>query len=637
MHILYEVDGAFKAGFILADNDSSLQVESSSGKRSKIKSAHVLLRYNEPSPLELLGKAEEIAKNIEVDFLWEYSGDNEFAFTDLADDYFGRRATAVEATALLLALYSAPVYFHRKGRGRFRKAPPEILAAALAGLEKKRLQAQAVERMIKELKKGVMPQEFNTQLVRQMLYKPDRNKPEYKALEAACADSGLSVPRLLMNCGLLASEYDYHYQKFVFEYFAQGAVFPSVVQEMLPTDLPLARIRAFSIDDSSATEIDDAFSVQEWQCGWRIGVHIATPGLGIAHDSPIGLAARERLSTVYMPGNKITMFPEMVLDHFSLKAGKTRPVVSLYLIVSSNFEILGHESCLESIHIAANLCLHELMQLFTEEALGGESMDFPLSKELKILWQFAKACEKRRGKPSAAHGLYDYNFTVKGDLSSPNDCKVFISARHRGNPLDVLISEMMIAVNSTWGGLLAQKGVAGIYRNQVGGKVRMTTSPLPHEGLGVAQYIWATAPLRRYTDLFNQWQLISCIRDETPAFGSKSDWLFSILRDFELTYAVYAEFQRRMERYWCLRWLKQESLGYINATVLRENICKLDDVPLIQKILSLPELTKGQRVHLMIESVDLITLGLGCRYISTLEQNAEKMAGFDEVEMEIVD
>jgi len=50
MHVFFEDDGAFKAGTVLADNATSLQVEAASGKRLKIKSANVLLRFSEPSP-----------------------------------------------------------------------------------------------------------------------------------------------------------------------------------------------------------------------------------------------------------------------------------------------------------------------------------------------------------------------------------------------------------------------------------------------------------------------------------------------------------------------------------------------------------------------------------------------------------
>jgi exoribonuclease-2 len=167
--------------------------------------------------------------------------------------------------------------------------------------------------------------------------------------------------------------------------------------------------------------------------------------------------------------------------------------------------------------------------------------------------------------------------------------------------------------------LLADHNIACLYRAQTQGKVRMTTSPQPHEGLGVAQYAWSSSPLRRYVDMINQWQLIACLNGDTPHFKAKSDALFAAMRDFDLTYAAYAEFQRGMERYWCLRWLRQEDVTSIDATIRRENLVKLDRLPLLQRVPSAPELKTGQRIRLNIEAVDYLTLELGCRYAETLD------------------
>ena len=633
MHVIFEEDGAFKTATILTDNDASLQVETASGKRAKIKSANVLLRYETPAPGELLPGAELLAAEIEADFLWECAADGEFAFADLADEYFGHKASATEATALLLAMHSAPVYFHRKGKGRFRKAPADILAAALAGLEKKRQQALAIERMVGELKAFTLPPEF-TSMLDQLLYKPDRNRFETKALEAACAETGLSSAHLLAQCGAIGSAHDYLFRRFLLEYFPQGVGFPEAELPPLPTALPRASVQAFSIDDAATTEIDDAFSLQALPgLGWRVGIHIAAPGLAILPGSPLDVMARDRLSTVYMPGNKITMLPPVAVDSFTLAAGGERPAISLYLTVTPEFEITAHESCLEIVPIVANLRHHDVEPLFNAQTLAGGLPEFPFRDELKTLWQLANACEGRRGKPSAMQGNNDYNFAIDGDLADAESCRVEIAERKRGSPLDKLVAELMIVANSTWGGLLAEKGVPAIYRAQTGGKVRMTTSPQPHEGLGVAQYAWSSSPLRRYVDLLNQWQLISCLRGETPHFGAKSDALFAVMRDFDLTYSAYAEFQRGMERYWCLRWLRQENMTTIDATVRRENLVKLDHLPLIQRVPSLPELRQGERVRLSVESMDCLTVELSCRYLETLADEAVVRSDEDESEL----
>ena len=623
MHVLFEEDGAFKTATILTDNDNSLQVETATGKRAKIKSANILLRYKEPSPNELLSRAEKTAEDIETEFLWECAGDGEFLFSDFADDYFGHKATAVEAVALLLALHSAPIHFHRKGKGRFRKAPPDILAAALAGLEKKRQQALAIERMTGELKAFTLPPEFAT-ILDQLLYKPDRNRPETKALEAACAETGLSSLHLLDKCGAIRSAFDTHYRRFLLEHFPSGIDFPAIETPSAAGDLPRAAVEAFSIDDAATTEIDDAFSLETLADGWRVGIHIAAPGLGITPGSPLDAVARERLSTVYMPGNKITMLPDAAVETFTLAAGRTCPALSLYLTVTPDFTIAAHESRIELVPIAANLRHHDIEPLFNAETVRTAVPDFPYRDQLLTLWQFACACEKRRGKPSAMQGIHDYNFDIEGDLADPESCRVAISERKRGSPLDKLVAELMIVANSTWGGLLAGKGIAAIYRAQTAGKVRMTTSPLPHEGLGVAQYAWSSSPLRRYVDLINQWQLISCLSGYAPHFKPRSDALFAAMRDFELTYSAYAEFQRGMERYWCLRWLRQQGLDIIDATVRRENLVKLDHLPIVLRVPSLPDLKPGSRIRLSIEAVDPLTLDLACRYAETLGEDNDE-------------
>ena len=636
MHVLFEEDGAFKAATVLADNDTSLQVEMATGKRAKIKSSNVLLRFKEPSPGELLNLSEALAAGIEIEFLWECAGDGEFYFCDFADEYFGgagHKASTVEATALLLALHAAPVHFHRKGKGRFRKAPPDILAAALAGLEKKRQQALAIERMAGELQAYALPSEF-TPLLDQLLYKPDRNRAETKALEAACAATGLSALHLLEKCGAIPSAYAYHFQNFLREQFPRGTDFPDGEAPTLPTGLKRADVRAFSIDDAATTEIDDAFSLQPLPgIGWRVGIHIAAPGLGILPNTPLDQIARSRLSTVYMPGNKITMLPEATVANFTLSEGRDCPALSLYLTVTPEYEITAHESRVEIVPIVANLRHHDIEPLFNERTLAEGLPEFPFRDELKTLWQLANACEGRRGKPSATQGVNDYNFSIEGELTHPEQCRVNISERKRGSPLDKLVSELMIVANSTWGGLLAEKGIPAIYRAQTGGKVRMTTSPLPHEGLGVAQYAWSSSPLRRYVDLINQWQLIACLNGDPPPFKPKSELLFAALRDFDLTYSAYAEFQRHIERYWCLRWLRQEGVCTIDATVRRETLVKLDHLPLLQRVPSVPELRPGQRIRLSVETVDYLTLELGCRYLETLEAVTAD-AGTDDGEIE---
>ncbi|MCK6399209.1 ribonuclease catalytic domain-containing protein [Thauera aminoaromatica] len=621
MFVLYEEDGAFKAGTILADNDATLQVENTHGKRVKLKRAHVLMEFREPGPSDLLARAEAEAEDLDVEFLWEVCGDDEFAFADFAAEYHGHVPNAVESAALLLRLHSAPIWFHRKGRGRFRKAPADILQAALAGLEKKRQQAAAIEHMRAELVAGRLPPELAA-LLPQALYRPDRNRPEIKALEAACVDSGLSAARLLLACGALASSYDFHYNRFLFEHFPEGTAFPAIEPPVLPTALPRAEVAAFSIDDASTTEIDDAFSVTpRAEGGWRIGIHIAAPALGFARGSTLDAVARRRLSTVYMPGNKITMLPDEIVQTFTLGEGRDCPAVSLYLDITPGLAIVHQESRVELVPIVANLRHHDIEPVFNDDTVHNGGPDFQWKRELTLLWDLATVLEAGRGKAAGNEDRIDFGFSVDWtEETADGPGRVSIGRRLRGSPMDKLVAELMIHANMTWGKLLDTSGIPGLYRAQGGGKVRMTTVAAPHEGLGVDCYAWSSSPLRRYVDLVNQWQIISVLQGTPPAFAPKSAELMAAMRDFELTYAEYAEFQRGMERYWCLRWLRQHGRGEVEATVLRENVVRLAEIPLVIRVPSMPLQMPGSRVKLVVERTDLLDVEVEARFVQTLAE-----------------
>lgn len=622
MNVLFEEDGHFRAGSVMTDSVSSLQVELPSGKRSKVKAANVLLRFASPDPGALLAAAEAQAADLDATFLWEVCGDDEFPFEELAREYHGAAPTAEQAAAILLCLHATPVYFHRKGKGRFRKAPPDILKAALAGLEKKRLQQEQVDGWVAELLAGRTPPDVAA-CSAQILYKPDRNRLETKAVEAAAASAGLSVVGLMAKAGAFSSSHEYHLGRFLFEYFPRGTDFPT--HDVPPAgDLPDAGVRAFSIDDATTTEIDDAFSVQpKAGGGWRIGIHIAAPSLGIQPGTPLGDIARSRLSTVYFPGRKITMLPDEAVNTYTLQAGRSCPALSLYLDVETDLRVTAKESRIEQVAVAANLRHHEIEPLFNEDTItGGELPEFEWRDELLLLWRLAEVLEAGRGKPSANAGQMDFNFYVDwAQTTEDGEGRVDIQRRARGSPLDKLVAELMIVANNTWGSDLRDAGIPALYRAQGAGKVRMTTVAAPHEGLGVDCYAWSTSPLRRYVDLVNQWQMIALLRAEEPVFPPKSEALLSALRDFELAYAAYADFQRGMERYWCLRWLRQqarEGNTVWPAIVLRESLVRLEHVPLVLRSPSLPARDPRSRVEVEIEQLNLLDNDARARWVGDL-------------------
>nr|WP_289814833.1 RNB domain-containing ribonuclease [Paraburkholderia caribensis] len=630
----------------------AFQVELPGGRRAKVRAKDVLMEFEKPSAGELMEQADAAAQDIDLDFLWECAPEDEFPFATLGAEYFGESFGPVERAALILRMHGSPIYFRRKGRGQYQRAPEEQLKMALASLERKRQQALVQQGYEEELKAGRLPDGFQSKALG-LLTKPDKNSIEYKALEAAAAARGISMARLMLECGGIPSARALHEARFLSEFFPHGTGFPSVTVGALPEDLPQAEVEAFSIDDVTTTEIDDAFSVEHLSDGRvRIGIHIAAPALGIERGDAVDAIARGRLSTVYMPGDKITMLPDSVVDKFTLAEGGLRPALSLYSIVNRETqEIVVSETRAELVYVKSNLRHNTLDELVTEEALANGTGDYPHKEDIAVLWPFAQALFEKRQLARAGFGLKrevqrntDFNFYVDGE-------HVSITPRRRGSPLDTIVAELAILANSTWGAFLHDHGVPGIYRSQrafgapTGPKrTRMQTTAAPHEGLGVSQYAWSTSPLRRYVDLVNQWQLIACVQHGVTAklaapFKPKDADLFAVVQGFDDTYTAYADHQRRMEYFWCLRWLTQESKKQVVAAVVKGDLVRLEEVPLLLHVPGLGVHARGTRLMLEVMSVDELTVEASVRLLHVLDaptvtSGAEEE---EEAEEEIID
>ncbi len=639
MFVLFDEAGKFLAGRILSETDSSAQVELDSGKRLKVKSANQLLRFEKPAPAALMAEAAALAAEIELPLAWEFAPEQEFGFAELASDYFGDSPSLAQQAGMLMGLQEAPHYFRRAGKGRFRKAPGDIVAQALAAIEKKKQIAGQIVAWADELGQGQCPAPIREQLYK-ILFKPDKNAPEYKAVVEASRATQTAPLILLQKAGAIESAYQFHWQRFLFENFPKGTGFGPLEAPLIAEELPLASVQAYSIDDSQTTEIDDALSLQGLGTGTVVvGIHIAAPGLAFQPGDALDEISRARLSTVYMPGYKITMLPDDVVQTYTLGEGRAVPAVSLYVTLDeATFEIKGNETRLERVPIAANLRHDQLDHLVTAEWLGqkgssGEPEDTSLPikrEELAFFYSLARSLKAKRelvrGKPETFNRP-DYNFRLvgnDGDLPTGEET-VQLTTRQRGAPLDLIVAELMILANSTWGEWLSSLGVPAIYRSQAslapGVKVRMGAKALPHAGIGVPSYAWSTSPLRRYVDLVNQWQIIAAARHGRTAalaapFKPRDAQLFAIISAFDAAYSAYNAHQSSMERFWTLHYLRQQGITELTASLLREQaggswLARADELPLVFTVMGAQGLPRGTRVRVKLGAIDDIALDVG--------------------------
>jgi exoribonuclease-2 len=358
-----------------------------------------------------------------------------------------------------------------------------------------------------------------------------------------------------------------------------------------------------------------------------------------------------------MPGHKITMLPDDVVQAYTLLEGRDSPAVSLYVqFDEATLEPKLSETRLERVPIAANLRHDQLDAHLTEAwledpSLPGDNVPAPAARfraELSFLFRLARQLkaqrEVMRGKPENFNRP-DYNFRIPsaGEDGPTGEEPVEITVRRRGAPLDLIVAEAMILANSTWGLWLAEVGVPGIYRSQAsmapGVKVRMGTKALPHAGIGVKSYAWSTSPLRRYTDLVNQWQIIAAARHGRTAalaapFKPKDAELFSIISGFDSAYSAYNGYQAGMERFWTLKYLEQQGITELVGTVFREGLVRADDIPLVLGVMGGNDLPRGAKVRVQLGEIDEITLDVHGTVIERLDVEEVPLVAEEETEEE---
>ena len=294
------------------------------------------------------------------------------------------------------------------------------LQQALAAIEKKAAVQAQVEDWTAELANGQCPEPIAQQLYK-ILFKPDKNAPEYKAVVAATKQTQMAPLHLLQQAGAIRSAFEFHWQRFLYDQFPKGIGFPALDAPNIDTaKLPLSGAQAFSIDDSNTTEIDDALSVQGLGSGTvTLGIHIAAPGLAIQPNDAIDTVARNRMSTMYMPGFKVTMLPDEVVQHYTLAAGRDCPALSLYITIDEHTLALGETTTvLERVHIADNLRHDQLGDVFDSAFFDAEQAPADMPRwgtELRWLNRLAKQLkagrEVVRGKPETFNRP-DYNFAL---------------------------------------------------------------------------------------------------------------------------------------------------------------------------------------------------------------------------------
>ncbi|WP_051919084.1 ribonuclease catalytic domain-containing protein [Basilea psittacipulmonis] len=624
MQVIYEDSGQIKLGTVISETESKVQIKTDSGKDAKIKRANIIFMHPQ-MPEQIFEQAQQLADAIDIPFLWECAPKEDFSVQDIAQEYYGQDGQNIlYQVAIFLALRNHPIYFYKSSKTSFKPATKETIDLALQAIAKKQQQQALIETWANELIHDRVPDEIR-QVAETFLDRPDKNSLEWKAFDLALEKTGRKLNRFLMRLNIYPHELALLKAQYLLPLFPQGKELPDIEIPKYE-DLPASDRIAYSVDDPATTEIDDAFSVKAIGNNiYEFGIHIAAPALAVTPDSPLDKIARDRQSTLYLPGEKVYMQPEHLIDTFSLLAGRHNPAVSLYVTANiETGEILKTTSKIDTVFVETNFHTNVIAQSYTRETLADPNVSLPCDHVFRPIWQLTQHLQKKRedyrGRPEFNHRK-EFTFSLDGSPENP-DSTVILTPRWRDDPIDLMVAEMMILANSTWAKLLHEANVPAIYRSQEAGRTRTSTYANPHEGVGVPYYAWCTSPLRRYLDLINQMQLISVIKHGVSARliapFQQSKQLYGIIREFDERYALYAVAQGQFERFRALKYIQQNQVTQATATVLKDNIVRLDEIPLKMTLHDLPDLERRTHIQVALGEINFLDLSIQASYLNTL-------------------
>lgn len=609
MKILYEEKGNFCIAETLQKNDKFYQILINN-KKIKIKNSKVFFEL-ENFESNFLALAESISKRVDLDLLWnccEYN--NEVSIDDLSRLYFNKNPNYIDICAILIVINNNPIYFNRINKTLFKPVSKELLEKLkLARDNKEKIQSK-VTKYYELLINNIIPDEIKNN-ISGILYNPDKKSAEYKSFHLVAKKEKITLIQLAIKYNLIASYDEFLLNKFLLKYYNKSTEYTKLLVNNNLNVQEKKELKVFSIDNEKTIEIDDGFSVQKTDNDNTIlGVHICLPTISYNHDIEKIILSNHR--TLYLPDNKkVTMLPSNWIQEFSLNKNKYSFCISIYMEVNADFKINSHKTSLDKIFVSDNLRIENLEKNYSQIIENNLNSDVPYILELNWLYKFAKFLNRNRINN---FNLFGDHFDVYFDFDENG--KIKLKKRYRGNPIDLIVSEISILANSIWAELLYNNNFPCIYRvqNKDLSKVKLTTKSSPHYGISKNYYAWFTSPLRRSIDFYNQLSLLKFILNEKD-FKFNSLFLNNLIDKFEIRNSLYNNFQKKMQLYWSIKYIIQNKLTKLEGILIKRDLYKILELPIIVKVDNVPSNVDFSRsISFKIKKIDLYNLLIKLEY-----------------------
>jgi ribonuclease R len=398
------------------------------------------------------------------------------------------------------------------------------------------------------------------------------------------------------------------------------AVPPTVTGDMMAARTDMRAINTFTIDGEDAKDFDDAISLERIggrNGHLRVGVHIADVSYYVAEGTSLDKEAKERATSVYLPGHVLPMLPETLSNGIcSLVEKEPRLCLSVLVDISRDGDIKSVKFKETVIESDARLTYEQVQAYLDEE----ERLPRGKRKLERDLTQLAKLVSRLREARIGA-GALDFNFTeAKVDVDDKGDLHV---VPVKANVARQLIEELMLLANKLVAKDLSNKDIPTLYRvhedpsdskiqalqkslaklgytidveqatpqdlqtivQQAAGKpesqlvntlllrslkqARYSAENLGHFGLAFENYLHFTSPIRRYPDLVVHRVLRLALQHRlSPTLKERLKSDFPALAEHTSERERRAEdAERDLTRYYHAKWAKEHRGESFTGTI----------------------------------------------------------------------
>lgn len=240
------------------------------------------------------------------------------------------------------------------------------------------------------------------------------------------------------------------------------AVPPSVTGEMLEGRTDLRGVPTFTIDGEDAKDFDDAISLERLKGSGktgllRVGVHIADVSYYVAEGTHLDREARERATSVYLPGRVLPMLPEELSNGIcSLVEGEARLTLSVLIDITREGEVKGFKLRETVIRSDARLTYEQVQAFLEGERLPKGKRK--LERDIKLLAGLTQKLRQQR----ISQGALDFDFTeARIDVDEQGALHLLPV---RSNAARQLIEELMLLANRLVALELSKKDIPALYR-----------------------------------------------------------------------------------------------------------------------------------------------------------------------------